>query len=220
MFDLVGLEHVLGYGAFPLVINFLWQVAAADPEKPTRFCCFPCLIALKWVPWCFTGLTCLLGDTLISNVVYCLLGFYQHSIRKKSLVSTSLAVYRRFDSLMPKFIIESLGYVKVSAVEDALKAVCSKGCCEGETIDFATNEQVVNERVEVIGRGTVIGGANIKPVRQEDFKAYWEKKVVKEGEGDEVPQLETPNIEQEVKPQMEQSHDEESFDFGQTNVVE
>lgn len=114
----------LGYGLFPLIFVFIWKKVAESPDEPTRFCCFPCLIPMKYIPLCFFAILALFGSPLVPLAIYALLGYYQFMERKKSLLRLPLKVYRKFDSLMPNSLKENLGYIKVRDVERDLRNVC------------------------------------------------------------------------------------------------
>ena len=106
-----------GYGLYHLIFIFIWKRVALTPDDPTRFCCFPCLIPMKFIPLCFLLILALFGSSLIPLVIYNLLGYYQYMHRMKSIIRLPLKIYRKFDSMMPKSIKENLGYIKVKDVE-------------------------------------------------------------------------------------------------------
>lgn len=85
---------------------------------------------MKYVPVCFLLIFIVFGGTFVPLIIYCILGFYQHMIRKKSLTCFPLKVYRKFDALMPDALKNRNGYVLVSKVEENLTKVCkNEGCC-------------------------------------------------------------------------------------------
>ena len=106
----------MGYTLLPLLFNYLWVKACVNPEEPTRFCCCPCLIPAKNIPWCFLLLLVMFGWPPVLCILSCLQGFIQHAQLKRNIFKLPLKVYRRFDSLVPSSIVNSSGYVKVSSV--------------------------------------------------------------------------------------------------------
>lgn len=127
----------LGYGMLPAVFIFIWKKVQENPEEPTRFCCFPCLIPMKYIPLCFLGLLLLFGYPAIPLIIYCGLGYYQFMVRKASIIRLPLKVYRKFDSIMPESFKASVGYIKVANSEANLRGVIlTKGCC-----DWGNNEE-------------------------------------------------------------------------------
>ncbi len=94
----------LGYGIIPAVFVFIWNKVAQNPDEPTRFCFFPCLIPLKYIPWCFLMLFVLFGGPVVPIVIYCLLGYYQNMIKRQSIIRLPLSIYRKVDALMPNAI--------------------------------------------------------------------------------------------------------------------
>ena len=91
----------IGYGMLPAVFIFIWHKIAENPEEATRFCFFPCLIPMKYIPVCFVLLFAIFGSPIFPLIVYLLLGYYQYMVKKKSIIRLPLKVYRKFDSLMP-----------------------------------------------------------------------------------------------------------------------
>lgn len=108
---------LISYGVLPLVFIYLWRKVSENPEEPTRFCCFPCLIPMKYIPVCFLLLFTIFGGPILPVATYCAVGYYQTMVRKQSLLRLPLKVYRKFDSLMPVSIKEKNGYIKVASVE-------------------------------------------------------------------------------------------------------
>ena len=49
-------------------------------------------------------------------IIYCLYGYFEYMIRKKSLVQLPLALYKRIDSYVPESIANRSGYIKVVKV--------------------------------------------------------------------------------------------------------
>ena len=90
----------MGFGMYPAIFTFMWRKVAESPDEPTRFCCFPCLIPMKFIPLCFLALMAIFGF-FVPVAIYCALGYYQYMVRKKSLLLLPLKVYRKFDSCMP-----------------------------------------------------------------------------------------------------------------------
>ena len=84
---------------------------------------------------------------------------------------------------MPNSIKENLGYIKVRDVERDLRNVCLQGgCCDcfdrQEDVPFREDPQSGsargrNDRVEVIGGGTAVGGSNVNNEPKNEFKNYW-----------------------------------------------
>ena len=123
--------YCMGFGMTPIMLTMIWSKVAENPEEPTRFCCFPCLIPMKFIPLCFLLLLLIGGIPKIAYIVYCALGYYQFMVRKKSLLRLPLKFYRKFDSCMPEGIKSNSSYVKVTSVESNLKKVClAGGCCD------------------------------------------------------------------------------------------
>jgi hypothetical protein len=93
----------------------------------------------------------------------------------------TLAVYKKFDAIMPNGILNNFGYVKVSKVQAELAKICSNGCCGDPLPSETENANDMIGRVEVIGIGTSIGGSVGKKSNDpKAFKAHWEKKELEE----------------------------------------
>jgi hypothetical protein len=177
----------IGYGMLPAVFIFIWKKVQENPDEGTRFCCFPCLIPMRYIPLCFLGLLLLFGQPPIPLLIYCGLGYYQFMVRKASILRLPLKIYRKFDSCMPNSLKDSQGYVRVDKSEANIKTVCLiHGCCdwrnneereafrggEGGSENVGNNQA---DRVEVLGGGVAIGGgANSQP--QNSFKNHWKDK--------------------------------------------
>jgi hypothetical protein len=128
-FGLTGEQGWIGYGVLHLVLIFMFRRAAAQPNEPTRFCFFPCLIEMRYIPWCYLLLLVLFGNPFLTSTLYAVIGYYQALVAKKSFIQLPLSAYRKFDSWMPNSIKERLGYVKVTSVEGDLRTVCRDGGC-------------------------------------------------------------------------------------------
>lgn len=92
---------LVGYGMLPVLFYFIWHKVAQNPEEPTRFCFFPCLIPMKYIPLCLLALFLVFGSPPIPMIVYCLTGYYQTMVRKQSVFKLPLSVYRKIDTWMP-----------------------------------------------------------------------------------------------------------------------
>lgn len=115
-FKIVAGSEFVGYGMIHLVLIFMFQRAAINPQEPTRFCCFPCLIPMKYTPWCYLLLLVLFGNSIVTSGIYALIGYYQFIVNRKAVLQLPLSVYRKFDSLMPDSIKAKPGYVRVATV--------------------------------------------------------------------------------------------------------
>lgn len=160
----------------------MFRRAAAQPNEPTRFCFFPCLIEMRYIPWCYLLLLVLFGSPFLTCTLYAVVGYYQALVAKRSIIQLPLSAYRKFDSWMPNSIKERTGYVKVSSVEGDLRTVCRDGGCfesfrNDERNPFAGRAEPIIEdrigRVDVLGGGVSIGGENIQPSQQADFRSHW-----------------------------------------------
>lgn len=119
----------IGFGTLPLVFIFIWRKVAENPEEATRFCWFPCLIPMKYIPLCFLLFFVIFGN-IVAPCVYCALGYIQFMLLKKSLIRVPLKIYNKFDSWMPNGVREKQGYIKVSSVHENLRKVSlTEGCC-------------------------------------------------------------------------------------------
>ncbi len=119
---------------------------------------------MKYVPWCFLGVMALFGGSILAPTVYCLVGYYQYMLLRRSFIRVPLGVYRKIDHLMPESVKNRLGYVSVVSVETNLSLYCYKGdCCvfnrQPQNNPFDDNIGSPN-RVEVLGGGVQLGGAN------------------------------------------------------------
>ena len=104
----------IGFGMLPAVFVFIWKKVAEAPDEGTRFCCFPCLIPMRYIPLCFLGLLLLFGQPPVPLLISCALGYYQFMVRKASILRLPLKVYRKVDSIMPTSLKDIPGYVKVA----------------------------------------------------------------------------------------------------------
>ncbi len=75
---------------------------------------FPCLMPKKYIPWCFTLLICMFGGPVMVYLFYCIVGYVQFMVYKKSFIQLPLSIYRKFDSFMPKSLIDRNDYIHVS----------------------------------------------------------------------------------------------------------
>ena len=98
---MVDVISLVGYGMLPVLFYFIWQKVALNPDEPTRFCFFPCLIPMKYIPLCLLALIVLFGSPPIPMMIYCLVGYYQTMVRKQSIFRLPLSVYRKIDSWLP-----------------------------------------------------------------------------------------------------------------------
>jgi hypothetical protein len=94
---------------------FLWQKAAANPEETTRFCCLPCIIPMKYLPWCFFALSMIFGANM-GIFIGCLTGYYQHMVAKRSIIQLPMSLYNKVESLLPNYTKEALGFVPIKSV--------------------------------------------------------------------------------------------------------
>ncbi len=121
---------LIGFGLLPVFYSFLCQRVAKNPEELTRFCFFPCLIPLKFLPVIFLAISLVFNYKLfVPLMIYFSLAYYQHLIRKKSFIQLNISVYKKFDAIMPEAIKKNLGYVRVSAVEHVFREICRKKPC-------------------------------------------------------------------------------------------
>lgn len=95
LFDVINPMSVISYGMTPLLMIFMWQTAAMNPEQSSRFCFFPCLIPMKYMPWCFFAFFVLFGGGNFAIYIGCLLGYYQYMIRHSSLLKLPMSFYKK-----------------------------------------------------------------------------------------------------------------------------
>jgi hypothetical protein len=153
----------------------------------TRFCCFPCVMPMKYLPWCFFAFLILFNIDFFT-IVSCLLGYVQHMVLKKSLLQMPLAIYNKLESVLPDSVKTSPGFVSIRSVEANLQSICRRPGAspsmgsndrppqqQGNPFD---NNEAMNDRVEVIGKGVSIGSSS--PVQQanpSDYKSHWLKNM-------------------------------------------
>jgi hypothetical protein len=58
-----------------LLFVFLWQKAATNPDALTRFCCFPCAIPMRALPWVYLIFFLIFGQGNIGALFGCVLGY-------------------------------------------------------------------------------------------------------------------------------------------------
>ena len=98
------------------MFTLIWIKEMETPDEPTRFCCFPCLIPMKYIPLCFFVLAAILGYPIPPLLINVLLGYYQFAIRKQSLLKLPMTIYKKFDNLMPEALKKNPGYIRVANV--------------------------------------------------------------------------------------------------------
>lgn len=107
--------NLLSYGTMHLLFIFLWQRASLNPEEMTRFCCFPCILPMKYLPWCFFALFMLFNSNLFMMVA-CLLGYLQHMVLKRSLLQLPMSFYNKLETILPPSVKQSPGFVPIRSV--------------------------------------------------------------------------------------------------------
>jgi hypothetical protein len=154
---LVDSSALVNFGLSQLMLIFLWQRAAINPEELTRFCCLPCLMPMKYLPWCFCALIVLFGGSK-SIIIGCLLGYYQHMMRKGSIIRLPMSVYYKIEALLPTATKNAAGFVSIRSVEENLRSVSRD---RSDSSHQALNSSdVMNDRVDVIGGGVSIGSSS------------------------------------------------------------
>lgn len=113
--SIVNVNSLVSYGTLHLLFIFLWQRASFNPEEMTRFCCFPCIMPMKYLPWCFFALLVLFNPDLFI-IIACLLGYLQHMILKRSLLQLPLSFYNKLESILPASVKQSPGFVSIRSV--------------------------------------------------------------------------------------------------------
>lgn len=112
---LVDVTRMVSYGLIQLMFIFLWQKAAMNPEELTRFCFFPCLMPMKYLPWCFFALLLLFG-VRVDTIIACLAGFVQHMVLKRSIIRVPMSFYHKIESWLPQSAKENIGFVAIRSV--------------------------------------------------------------------------------------------------------
>ncbi len=115
LLSLVNVNFLVSYGTMHLLFIFLWQRTAQSPEEMTRFCCFPCIMPMKYLPWCFFALLVLFNPNLFI-ILSCLLGYLQHMILKRSLLQLPMRFYNKIESILPASVKQSPGFVPIRSV--------------------------------------------------------------------------------------------------------
>jgi hypothetical protein len=142
----------------------------------TKFCFFPCLMPLKYLPWCFLAFFVLFGADVYA-ITSCLVGFLQFMVLKRSAIQLPMSFYRKLENLLPKSMKESPGFASIASTEASLRSICRQTSSSraGEpNHPFNVNNEAVNDRVEVIGKGVSIGSSS--PVQEtvpKNYKNHW-----------------------------------------------
>ncbi len=106
---------MMAFGLSQLMFIFLWQATAFNPEELTRFCFFPCLMPMKYLPWCFLAFSILFGTNFVA-VLACCLGYYQYMYLGCSLIRLPLSFYYKIEGCLPKSTKEDPGFVPIKKV--------------------------------------------------------------------------------------------------------
>jgi len=125
LLGMVTVAKLLSLGSIHPMFIFLWQRTALNPEEMTRFCFFPCVMPMKYLPWCFFGFLLLFNPDLFI-IISCLVGYAQHMILKRSLIQIPLSFYNKLESLLPGSVKQGTGFVAIRSVEANLRSVCRK----------------------------------------------------------------------------------------------
>jgi hypothetical protein len=74
LLGIVNINFLMSFGTIHLVFIFLWQRTALNPEEMTRFCCFPCIMPMKYLPWCFFAFLLLFNPDFFT-IIGCFVGY-------------------------------------------------------------------------------------------------------------------------------------------------
>jgi hypothetical protein len=101
---------------------------------------------------------------------------------KRSLIQIPLSFYNKLESILPESVKKSPGFVSIRSVEANLRSVCRSSAPRAELRerkdqgDPFENNEAMNDRVEVAGKGISIGGSSPpQPVNPTDYKSHWLK---------------------------------------------
>lgn len=130
-FELLTSQQVVGFGITPLIFNFMWQFYTVNPTETIRFFLVPLELSMRYLPWIYLIILPIIGHPLFPNIVYCILGIYQHCYGCR-LLPLPFSVYACFDKCMPNAIKSLQCYKEVKFVEKDLRAVSAKGICDLE----------------------------------------------------------------------------------------
>lgn len=102
-----------GFGLSPIIFNFLWQSYALNPTKQITLCGIPYPFSAIYLPWIYLMISFLVGLPYASNIIYCLLGWYQHCYRNRSLLALPYSFYKRIERMVPNLIRNMGGYMRI-----------------------------------------------------------------------------------------------------------
>lgn len=131
----------VGFGLSPLIFNFMWQSYALNPTKQITLCGIPYSFSAIYLPWIYLTLSFFVGLPYGANIIYCLLGWYQHCYRNRSLLALPYAFYKKIEKIIPNLIRNMGGYMKIEDTKVYLKTICAVGCCD---IDWRRNVEESN----------------------------------------------------------------------------
>lgn len=103
----------IGFGLSPLIFNFLWQSYALNPTKQITLCRIPYPFSAIYLPWIYLMLSFLVGMPYAANIIYCLLGWYQHCYRGRSLLALPYTFYKKIEKSVPNVIRNMGGYMRI-----------------------------------------------------------------------------------------------------------
>ena len=200
--NIFSMAYIVPYGTWwGIVIIYCFISNYKNPDELTRFCCFPCLIERRYIPW-IIGIFAIL---LIGQGLYALyfiaaiaIGFIEGAKIKNNIVRVPMSVFFKLETCCLNVLTTRPDYVKVKDCHHNMRYYCTY-CEPGAPPSLddnkskdaikAVNKKQISEgpkKVEVIGTGVAIGGG--KDNKTGDARAAWMKRAE----------------ELEVEPQMEE----------------
>jgi hypothetical protein len=168
-FELLTSQQVLGFGITPLIFNFMWQFYTIKPTEKIRFFLVPFELPIRYLPWIYLIILPVIDHPMFPNIVYCILGLYQHCFGCR-LLPLPFAAYACLDKCMPNSVKSLQCYKEVKFIEKDLRAVSAKGFCD---LEYAGEEESLNESRMQQETGTTSSISNQQP----SYKNHWASKM-------------------------------------------
>jgi hypothetical protein len=81
----------------------MWHLHSIKSNEAVRFFLVPLELPMRYLPWIYLVLLPVIGHPIFPNMVYCILGLYQHCFGYR-LLPLPFSVYACFERCVPNGI--------------------------------------------------------------------------------------------------------------------